>query len=169
MKIVSMEDDPSITEVVWGSKYKKTLEEKHGVSGRIGEKGELDSYKILPHIFPDSPAAIHHKDSLHQLQGIDFTVLNNTKSPIYVDVKSGSSSLYYDKEKGGKTGWYFTVRKNVIFAKNKTDVLLLLGPKGDVFVAFSKRKMQHELWEMEAEEKRFYKNEWPNFIKTNIL
>ena len=169
MNIVSMEDNAAITELVWGKKYKKTLEEKHGVAGAIGERGELNAYKILPLLYPNSPGAIHHKDSLHQLQGIDFTVLNNTKNPSYVDVKSGSSSLYYDKDVGGKQGWYFTVRKKVLFEKNKTNVLLLLGPKGDVYVAFSKRKMQHHFWDMDVEEVRIYKNDWPEFIKTNIL
>ena len=164
-----MKNDPEISSVIWPS-FKPTLEEKHGYTGNMGETGERNALTLIESGTPfgDVKYVVWHQDALHQMMGIDFTIFNGRY--FFVDVKSGASSLYYDKTVGGRYGWYITVRPSVLNKTNKTDILMHLGPKGDVYVWYPKKKMKDYIDSHYDgnDSVRLYTRDWPEFIKSNL-
>lgn len=128
-----MTDIPEITQVIWPS-YTPTLQEKHGVKGEKGARGEDNALLHLTNkeYFPDFKLIVRHEDSMHQLMGIDFTCFGSDGGH-FIDAKSGSSSLYWTRD----TGWYVTFRSDwFINPDKKTEYIMHLGPKGDVFAIY---------------------------------
>ena len=166
MIVVTIKNDPEVSKKIWPS-FKETLEEKHGKSGTIGDSGEEKAITLFEDAFGDVKFAAHHKDGLSQMMGIDFTICISGKY-YFVDIKSGSSSLFYDKSIGGKSGWYITLRKNVINKNNKTDIIMHLGPKGDVYAWYHKKQMREFVKEMKDQELKLYISDWPEWIKTSL-
>jgi len=168
VKTVIYKNDPSVSSVIWPS-FKETLTEKHGHSGTKGDAGESNAFKLIESgkAMGDGKLLIWHQDALHQMMGIDFTFFNGKY--YFIDAKSGSSSLYYDKQVGGKNGWYITLRASVLNKENKTDIIMHLGPKGDIYAWYFKKEMR-ELFNISGrQEAKVYFKDWPkNLIRTNL-
>jgi hypothetical protein len=164
--IVTVKNDPEVSKKIWPS-FKETLTEKHGTTGSIGDHGEEKALELIPVAFGDMKFVVHHKDALSQMMGIDFTI-NTGDGYFFVDVKSGASNLYYDKDVGGIKGWYITLRESILTKKNKTDILMHLGPKGDLYAWYPKKYMRQLYESMDSKPKRLYYEEWPEWIRTNI-
>ena len=135
-----MQNDQAISSIIWPA-FKDTLEEKHGGAGKLGARGEDDAAMFLQNekYFPDLNVVIKHEDALHQLIGIDFTTVDVNGFVNYIDVKTGSSSLYWDKE---KRDWFITFNPDWFTnTRKKTEYIMHIGPKGDVFAFYSINKM----------------------------
>lgn len=169
-----MKDDPEISRIIWPA-YKPTLEEKHGSSGAKGARGEENAAVLLQNEehFPELDVIIKHEDALHQMIGVDFTTVGKNGRVNYIDVKAGSSALYWDKELGE---WYITFRPEWYSnANKKTDYFMHLGPKGDLFVIYKLNDIlewlvdNHKLLKEEKYGKILYKKDWPlHLIHTNL-
>jgi len=169
IKIAYTKHDGDLASIIWPS-FKETLEEKHGRSGAKGNRGEQLALKLIQEdkLFYGTDWAVSCQDCLFQIMGCDIVIRNQEKY-YFIDVKHGSSSLYYDKECGGKDGWFFTLRGDVLNKTNKTDIILHLGPKGDVYTWYPKKEMQMFAGRMTKRQTiRVYKSEWPDFIRTNL-
>lgn len=168
-KIAFTKHDGDLASIIWPS-FKETLEEKHGETGARGNKGEQFALKLIEDkkLFLGTEWAVSCQDCLFQIMGCDIVIRNNEKY-YFVDVKHGSSSLYFDKEVGGKDGWFFTVRGEVLNKPNKTDIILHLGPKGDVYTWYPKNEMKMLLGRLSNRQTvRVYRKDWPDFIRTNL-
>lgn len=166
MIIVTVKNDPDVSRKIWPT-FKETLTEKHGTSGTIGDRGEEKALELIGTAFGDMKFVVHHKDALSQMMGIDFTV-STGKGYYFVDVKSGASNLYYDKSVGGKGGWYITLREDVLTKNNKTDILMHIGPKGDLYAWYFKKEMKELYDSVDSKVSRLYYDDWPEWIRTNI-
>lgn len=135
-----MKDVPEITQAIWPA-FKPTLQEKHGMSGDIGARGEDNALLHLTNekYFPNFKLVVKHEDSAHQLMGIDFTCFGDDGGH-FIDAKTGSSALYWTKEQG----WYLAFKSDW-FANpmKKTEYLMHLGPKGDVFAIYHIGSLGH--------------------------
>lgn len=158
--------DPELASAIWAT-YKPTLEEKHGRAGAMGKRGEEQAAVILASLFPEAKAIINHEDCLHQLLGIDITVLNHDGSSVFIDVKTGSSNLYWTSEKG----WYITIKPSFFDARKKTEHIMHMGPKGDVFACYDRRSMMQFFVDKKIPlcyDFEIPVRHWPNFVITNL-
>ena len=169
IKIGYTKHDSELASIIWPS-FKETLVEKHGHNGAMGDKGEQQALELIltGQAFAGAKWAVSCQDCLLQMMGSDIVMFDGNKY-YFIDVKHGSSNLYYDKDQGGKYGWYFTARAEVLNKLNKTDIIMHLGPKGDVYAWYFKAQMQKLLKLTGRAEKRIYFNDWFNYdVRTNI-
>lgn len=167
-----VKNDHNESKLFWPS-YKTLLEDKHGTAGEIGARGEDNAAKHLlnPNLFPELVIVEKREDAAFQKIGVDFITISESANINFIDVKSGSSALYYDTSKG----WFITIHKNWFDPDKKTDYFMHLGPKGDVFAIY---KISHFLeWAIENPTllsdskygKILYKKNWPDhIIYTNL-
>lgn len=169
-----MQNDPAISKIIWPA-FKPTLEEKHGTAGATGARGEDNAAILLQNEehFPEINLIIKHEDALHQLMGVDFTTVGSNGRVNYIDVKAGSSALYWNKD---NTEWYITFNPEWYSNPNKkTDYFMHLGPKGDLFAIYRLNDMlewlidNHKLLIDGKYGKILYRNHWPkDLIHTNL-
>ena len=169
MIIANTPHDPELSSKIWKA-FKPTLNEKHGHSGSTGKRGEdlamqhFDKMSATMNI----KYAISHEDCLNQLLGIDITLIHGDNTATFVDVKTGSSSLYWTQTEG----WYITINPSWFRGLKKTEAIMQLGPKGDVYAywridhmrEFLDKKMPSYL----EQDVRLHKRHWPFFIVTNL-
>lgn len=168
-----IENDQEISKVIWPS-FKDSLEDKHNNAGKIGSKGEDSAGVLLMNsvLFPYNKYVIKHNDALSQMMGIDYTVIDVKGGIHLIDVKSGSSALYWTKE----DGWYITLKPDWFSNTNKkTEIFMHLGPKGDVFAYYNLNDLlewlmdNHALLSESKYGKILNKRDWPkNIIRTNL-
>ena len=157
--------DPELSSIIWPM-FTATLDEKHGVAGTIGRQGEEAALKILQERFPTVKYAIMHDDCLNQMMGIDITLIHKDNSFDLVDVKSGRSGLYY-----ADNNWYITLRKDHYNPRKKTEYLMHIGPKGDVFAFYNRALMAGFIEQKRIQLDEPYKlkrRHFPDFVTTNV-
>lgn len=135
MIVCKTDHDQSLADAIWPS-FVPTLEEKHGAAGGIGRRGEESAAAIIQKYFDGVKVLISHEDCLHQLMGIDITLINKDGTISLVDVKAGRSGLYYSDG-----SWYITLRKDHYNTMKKTEYLMHIGPKGDVYAYYDREQM----------------------------
>lgn len=169
-KIVSNDLDES--KLFWPA-FKPLLEDKHGTSGQIGARGEDNAAKHLlnPDLFPELVIVEKREDAAFQKIGVDFITISKNANVNFIDVKSGSSALYYDTHKG----WFITIHADWFDPTKKTDYFMHVGPKGDVFAIYKISNLLEWLIEnptlvSDAKYgKILYKKNWPDsIIYTNL-
>lgn len=159
--------DPELSNKIWKA-FKPTLTEKHGDKGSMGKEGEDAAMGLIAKHFPEVKYAIAHEDALHQMLGIDITLIHQDASSTFVDVKTGASNLYWTRV----DGWYITIKPSYLTTHKRMDSLMHLGPKKDVFayydlplmIEFCKIKLPKAFTEDVMIPRRL----WPSFIRTNL-
>lgn len=164
--------DEDVRKAIWPS-FKVSIAEKHGNSGAIGQRGEENAIKLVEKHFPGIYQVCydHSEDVVSQFQGIDLTFFSKNHI-ITVDVKSGKTGLYWDRN---RQYWYITIRTdyfNNIRKSNNT--IMHVGPKGDLFVMYDKAKMYNfinnpgsKLIE-DTYGYRLRMSDWPDFVEHNL-
>lgn len=171
VKKVPYDDD--VRKAIWPS-FKVSIADKHGNNGVIGQRGEENAIKLLKENYPDTFQVCydHSEDVIGQYQGIDLTLFHKNGIRT-VDVKSGKTGLFWDRE---KQYWYITVREDFFNVSRKVnDTFMHIGPKGDLFVLYNKREMldlfinESELFIKDNYGYRLRKEDWPSFMQHNIV
>lgn len=171
MEIATTYNDPEVSAIIWPT-FKVSLDEKHPGSGAAGLRGESFALKLIVDdlIYGPVRSIIHHEDCVFQLLGSDITVWTDHEGPQFIDVKYGGSALYYDPKVGD---WFITLRQSVLEKQNKTDHILHIGPKGDVYATYNKRAMnawlEHKNKTIDGEYKHYRKHWDYNIIGSNLL
>lgn len=163
--------DDDVRKALWPS-FKVSIAEKHGNSGAIGERGEQNAIRLIEKHFPNAYTVCydHSEDVAAQYCGIDLTLFNR-HGIMTVDVKSGKTGLYWDKD---KQYWYITIREDFFDTRKTNDTFIHVGPKGDLFVMYSKKDMQglfineQELFKKDTYGYRLRMSDWPDFIQHNL-
>ena len=160
--------DPELSSKIWKA-FKPTLIEKHGHTGSVGKRGEdLALAHFGSDRFSDIKYAIAHEDCLNQLLGIDITLVYNDGSSVFIDVKTGSSSLYWTQLEG----WFITLKSDWFKGVKKTEAIMQLGPKGDVYAYWSidemKEFLDRKMPSYAGQDIKLYRRHWPKFIVTNL-
>lgn len=159
-------------EAIWPS-FKVNIEEKHGSSGQIGQRGETAAIELLKNHFQPKCIIDHSQDVVGQLLGIDLTVVH-PRGVMTVDVKSGSTSLYYDRE---LRSWYIGMRADWFLPSKRNEYIMHVGPKGDRFCLYKKDKMKDflrenfdpaDLFNGVYDEQKLHKADWPGWIINNF-
>lgn len=169
--IYTMKNEPELSKLIWPA-FKDRLDEKHGDMGSIGLRGEDAASKIIASgkILSNIKTIIMHEDALHQLDGIDISVVQFNGHRETIDVKTGSTALYYTQSEGWfmtlKDEWYNNVKSNKAF--------MHLGPKCDVYAYYSRSEMEN-WYNTKGQSLRpgkygriLPRRFWPDFIKTNL-
>jgi len=166
-----MKNDPELSKLIWSS-FKESLSDKHGTAGEIGLRGEAAASKLLSsgNILPSIKAIILHEDALHQLDGIDISVVLYNGSRNTIDVKAGSSALYYTQTEG----WFLTLKPEWYNNHKINKSFMHVGPKGDVYAYYSRVDME-EWFNTKGQllpDGRYGKilplRHWPSFITHNL-
>lgn len=126
-----------VRKAIWPS-FKISIEEKHGQSGIEGHRGEQNALKLFDEHFEFDVIYDHSEDVVGQLYGVDFTGISSKRKPLTIDAKSGSSSLYYDRN---EQYWYITLRDEIFNPRKINTHVIHIGPKGDLFAFYNKQKM----------------------------
>lgn len=161
--------DPILASKIWQT-YKPTLEEKHGSDGVMGLDGETAAAHFLGNAdyFPENKYIVSHEDCLHQLLGIDITVIKQDGTSVFVDAKTGKTSLYWTPE----DGWYITLKPELFTNHKRTDAIMHLGPKKDVFAFYNINTMKdflaHRLPSAFKKTIMLHRRHWPAFIASNL-
>jgi len=169
VKKVPYDDDAR--KALWPS-FKISIIDKHREMGATGDRGEKNALLLLKDDFNFAICYDHAEDVIGQLYGIDFTCYSKDSHPVTIDVKSGGSSLYWDKT---NKYWYITIKED-FFNKRKTSThIMQVGPKGDLYAYYEKNKMIDFLAEKAKDvlTKTAYGyilklKDFPNFIQHNI-
>ena len=117
--------------------FKVDIEEKHGHSGTKGRIGEEHAMKHLQ-ILRAKTCFDHSYCALSQWTGVDITAIYDNKSET-IDVKHGSSFLYYHKE--GRY-WYIKVWEDSFNPRKINTHLMHISTKGDLYVKYNKDRMK---------------------------
>ena len=168
-KVIDIPYNEELRNAIWPA-FKVEIEDKHGYGGTEGARGEANALKLLIENFNYNTIINHAKDVWSQLFGIDFTCFNNRKDHITVDAKSGRSSLYWDKE---NKYWYITIRPEFFDPEKNNSHVMHVGPKGDLFVMYEKRKMEEYMFTckrliQDNYGKRLRLQDFPDFVEHNI-
>ena len=137
MLVKNVPYDDDVRKAVWPS-FKVSIEEKHGKSGATGARGENNALKLFETDFDFNLCLNHAEDVLGQLQGIDFTCYSKNIGFVTIDVKSGGSSLYWNRE---KKYWYITIKEDFFDKRKLSTHIMHIGPKGDLYAYYEKDKM----------------------------
>ena len=164
--------DDEVRKVIWPS-FKVSIADKHDNNGAIGQRGEEHAIKLLDKHFPDTYKLCydHSEDVIGQYQGIDLTLFHRN-GIMTVDVKSGKTGLYWDRN---NQYWYITIRDDFFNSNRKTNnAFMHVGPKGDLFVLYNKAKMftffnEHNyLFVEDTYGHRLRMSDWPPFVEHNL-
>jgi hypothetical protein len=164
--------DDDVRKAIWPS-FKVSIADKHGNSGAIGQRGEENAIKLIQKHFPDSYRVCydHSEDVIGQYQGIDLTLFHSN-GILTVDVKSGKTGLYWDRD---KQYWYITIRDDFFNNKRKiNNTFMHVGPKGDLFIMYDKVKMFNHINQPDSNliqdtyGYRLRMSDWPFFVEHNL-
>lgn len=117
--------------------FKVDIEEKHGDSGIKGRIGEEFAMKHLLDLNAKT-CFDHSYCALSQWTGVDITAIYSDRTET-IDVKHGSSFLYYHKD--GRY-WYIKVWEDVFNPRKINTHLMHVSVKGDLYVKYNKDRMQ---------------------------
>jgi hypothetical protein len=162
--------DQELANRIWKA-FKPTLTEKHGATGSMGKEGEEAALTLIESHpeFDDVKYAISHEDALHQMLGIDITLIYEDGSSDFVDVKTGASSLYWTPTEG----WYITIKPSFLLSMKRNDAIMHLGPKKDLFVFYDRMRMldfcRKRLPKALEQDVILYKRHWPDFFRSNLI
>lgn len=169
-QVIKSPYNDEIRKAVWYS-FKKSNVDKHGKNGAIGERGEQNAIKLLTEIMSPKSIVDHSEDALMQLLGVDLTVVGDKVRTI--DVKSGKTGLYWNRD---RSYWYITIKDEFFKPEKVNTHFMHLGPKGDVYVMYSKTDLIN--WMSSDENKkrlikddygyRIRREDWPDFMHTNM-
>jgi len=116
-------------------KFKKTLEEKYGASGRKGQEGE-DFFRLFYEA--KGYIVIHNDDDVVlQTKGIDFCI-ETDKGFFTVDVKNNLTNCKKIYVECKPDGWLFSVKK-------KSDFISHVNPTIKTIVTYRRIRMQEYL------------------------
>jgi hypothetical protein len=164
--------DDDVRKVLWPS-FKLSIAEKHGNSGAIGQRGEENAIKLIEKHYASSFQVCydHSEDVVGQYCGIDLTLIGKSGT-MTIDVKSGKTGLYWDKD---KQYWYITIRDDFFDNPRKTNTAFMhVGPKGDLFVMYNKAKMYDYIKSLDCKlikdkyGNRLRMSDWPDFVEHNL-
>jgi hypothetical protein len=133
MLVLKVPYNEDVKQILWPA-FKVSIEDKHGDSGSQGLRGEQNAIALAKEHLTFPICYDHSEDVVGQLFGIDLTLVG-TGSFITVDVKSGRSSLYWNK---ADKYWFVTVKKSYFDKRKKNTHIMHIGPKGDLFVMYRK-------------------------------
>lgn len=161
--------DQNLADTIW-PQFTSTLEEKHGQKGSIGKSGEEAAIIHLSNekFFPGIKYIISHEDCLHQLLGIDITTIHRNNTSTFIDVKTGKSNLYWERDEG----WFITLKPSFFNTTKRYDAIMHMGPKKDVFAYYNVNDMREflsrRLSSALAQDTVLMRRHWPDFIITNL-
>jgi len=163
--------DDDVRKAIWPS-FKLSLEEKHGNSGAIGQRGEENAINLIQEHFPNMFQVCydHSEDVAAQYRGIDLTLFHR-QGIMTVDVKSGKTGLYWDRD---NKYWYITLREDFFNKRKNNNAIMHVGPKGDLFALYNKSEMEkffisnEELFIKDEYGYRLSMDDWPDFIQHNL-
>ena len=169
--IYTMRNDAELSKLIWPA-FKESLVEKHGSSGEIGLRGEDNAAKILCNkvLFPDLTVVVKHEDAFHQIKGVDITTFDKDSRSDSIDVKAGSSALYWTSN----TGWYMTFKQSWFTSQKVNTTFMHLGPKGDVFAMYNRVMMKEwvdnnpRLLTPGRYGTILVRKYWPQFVRSNL-
>jgi hypothetical protein len=172
MQIIEVIQPEEIRKVLWPA-FKLDNGTKHGINGVNGGLGEQAAINLIEAKYPNLYKTVldHSNDCIGQWQGIDLTFIGNGVFNT-VDVKTGKTGLYWNKE---KKYWFITIRDEFFNHPRKTNSHFMhVGPKKDIFAMYSKRDMEEYMLDypdfFHKVEHGYIlkKNDWPDFISHNL-
>lgn len=113
-------------------KFKKTLEEKYGLSGKKGSEGE----EFFRRFYESKGYIVIHNDDdvVLQSKGIDFC-LDTGKGLYTVDVKNNLTAYNTIYVECDRDGWLFNPKK-------KSEFISHVNPRSRIIVSYRRTKMQ---------------------------
>lgn len=141
MHVVKIPFDQKKAAEMWPS-FVPNIEDKHGSSGHTGNRLEEAAVSLVQTHFPGVEICIDHStDVVGQFYGIDYTLIKRDRS-ITVDVKGGRTGVYWDRD---NRYWYVTIRDDFFNERKINSHFMHVGPKGDLYAIYSKRKMKEHI------------------------
>jgi hypothetical protein len=132
-----------VKNLVW-KRFKRDLEEKHGVSGAKGKLYEEKAIDLIRqyNILNAKGVIDYGEDPVRQRQGVDFDIISNDGSIHSTQVKGGWTAISYDKS---IRSFNVTVPKDFMDYKYTNHYVMNVSFKGDHYVLYDKNEMNQWL------------------------